>query len=159
VDAPPHGTLGDYVPFYFAPQSPMLYMIWQGHVKGYAGGQEPVLYFVSSIETVVAACRPYVFTDGNAYGRYTRFSNDPTQLDEFVKWEAMQGRWFNDSDELPDRKNQRQAELLVHGHCPWQCIDEIAAINDRVTHRVSEIIDAAAPSHRPAVLTRADWYF
>lgn len=33
------GTLADYVPFYFAPRSPMLYAIHSGYVERYDGGQ------------------------------------------------------------------------------------------------------------------------
>lgn len=33
VPLPPKGNLHDYVPFYFAPKSPMLYAIYKGRVE------------------------------------------------------------------------------------------------------------------------------
>src|SRR5690606_28302780 len=42
------GTLADYVPFYFAPRSPMLYTIDRGNVEGYAGGQKSIVYLVTT---------------------------------------------------------------------------------------------------------------
>jgi hypothetical protein len=42
------GELSDYVPFYFANRSPMLYAIHTGYVEGYTGGQADVVYLVSS---------------------------------------------------------------------------------------------------------------
>jgi hypothetical protein len=38
------GTVADYVPFYLAPRSPMLYVISKGYVAGYSGGQAEVAH-------------------------------------------------------------------------------------------------------------------
>ena len=60
------GTLADYVPFYFAPRSPMLYTIHGGNVAGYTEGQKPVVHLVSSVDAAVALGKPWCFTDGHA---------------------------------------------------------------------------------------------
>jgi len=39
VPIEPYGTLADYVPFYFAPRSPMLFTISRGNVAGAEGQQ------------------------------------------------------------------------------------------------------------------------
>ena len=43
VRVPPGGVVADYVPFYFGPNSPMLYAIKQGKVEGYQGQREIIL--------------------------------------------------------------------------------------------------------------------
>ena len=42
------GVLHDYVPFYFAPRSPMLFTINKGNVPNYQAGQTPILHLVSN---------------------------------------------------------------------------------------------------------------
>src|SRR5205809_213927 len=56
----PGGTLHDYVPFYFAPRSPMMFAISKGNVESYPEGQEPLVYLVSSVEAVVNSGRRFV---------------------------------------------------------------------------------------------------
>jgi hypothetical protein len=36
IPIPPYGILHDYIPFYFAPRSPMLYAIHKGMILGYS---------------------------------------------------------------------------------------------------------------------------
>src|SRR5579859_3001277 len=63
VPLSPGGCVGDYVPFYFAPRSPMLYAIHNGFVEGYNSGQSEVVHLVSSAEMVDKADLHWVFSD------------------------------------------------------------------------------------------------
>jgi ssDNA thymidine ADP-ribosyltransferase, DarT len=59
IPVAPGGHVGDYVPFYFAPRSPMMYRIACDHrdsVPGrYQGGDKPLVYLVTTVEAVVGA--------------------------------------------------------------------------------------------------------
>src|SRR5215211_4306498 len=50
VSCYPGGSLHNYVPFYFAARSPMLYAIYKDNVSNYCGGQTPLLYLISNVE-------------------------------------------------------------------------------------------------------------
>ncbi|MGB9439621.1 MAG: DUF4433 domain-containing protein, partial [Desulfobacterales bacterium] len=92
VPCGPCGTLHDYVPFYFAPRSPMLYTIHRGNVPGYSGGQAEIVYLISNVDVVVANSLEYVFTDGHGIMAWTEFYADLNQLDE-VDWGVMNSRY------------------------------------------------------------------
>ncbi|NDB70781.1 MAG: DUF4433 domain-containing protein, partial [Methylocystaceae bacterium] len=82
VPHPPGGTIHDYVPFYFAPRSPMLFTINQGNVAGCNHRQQDIAHLVTTIDAVVAANLSYVFYDFNAtLGFATCFS----QLQDLAK--------------------------------------------------------------------------
>jgi len=124
VELSPGGTVGDYVPFYFAPRSPMLYVIDRGGVIGYEDGQKPVVYLSSSTEAVSKAGLPFVFTEGHAEMAYTDFYNNLDDLDK-VDWRLMGEKYWHDTDEDGDRKRRRQAEFLVHEFFPWKSVSYI----------------------------------
>lgn len=69
-----HGTLADYVPFYFAPRSPMLYSIHGAYVEQYRDGQRPVVHLSSSAELIAEAGIPFTFTEGHAELAYSSFT-------------------------------------------------------------------------------------
>lgn len=150
------GVLADYVPFYFASRSPMLYSIHRGNVVGYAGGQANVVYLVVSIEQAVAGDRAWCFTDGHAVEAMTEFLTDTEHLNT-IDWGAVRAQiWYNTPDD-PDRKRRKQAEFLIHGSVPWDWIHRIGVIDQGRSQRVREII-AGAP-HQPEVTIEPGWYY
>jgi hypothetical protein len=156
VPCGPRGCVHDYVPFYFAPRSPMLYAILKGKVDSYQGGQEEVIYLVAIAEQLAAAGVAFAFTDGHAIMRLTNFFDDLARLDR-VNWDVIRGQWFHDTDQFPDRKRQRQAEFLVHQFCPIGQVVGIGTMNDAMKARVESIV--AAHGSALVVKTLPAWYF
>jgi hypothetical protein len=162
VPLPPGGVVADYVPFYFAPRSPMLYRICCDHRDGvpgrYPDGEDPLVYLVTSVDRVVATGRPWLATDGNAAVAVSRFTAAMADLPGLVDWPLMAARfWAPDTDD-PDRERRRMAELLVHRHLPLSALAGFAA---RTEHRARQVRDLLTTAGRPGdyVSVRRDWYY
>jgi len=151
----PGGILHDYVPFYFAPLSPMLSAIHNGKVAQYTRGQKSIVYLVSSAETI-AKNRKFVFTDGHGIMRITLFFDDLHNLDK-IDWKIMAEKYWRNTPEDTDRKRRRQAEFLVHGDFPWELIDQICVFDSASQKTVLEMIKSC--SHQPEVKVMESWYY
>jgi len=67
VPIPPGGTLGDYVPFYFTPFSPMLFNIKTGWHGVQQRPMSDIAILVTSLHKVAQEGLEFVFTDRHAY--------------------------------------------------------------------------------------------
>jgi len=150
------GTLNDYVPFYFAPRSPMLYAIYKGNVEGYMDGQEPILHLTSSVHAVEQARLPFAFTDGHAEMAISGFFAETERLDK-VDWEIMKAKYWADTVDDNDRCRRRLAEFLVHQFFPWELVSTIGVMSNRIVEQVREAI--APLAHKPEVKIQGNWYY
>ena len=155
VPVKPYGTLHDYVPFYFAPRSPMLYTINKGNVPSYNGGQKSIVYLVSSTEWVNGK-RPWVFTDGHGTMAFTNFYNDLNFLDE-VDWDVMISKYWNDTSDYPDRRRRRQAEFLVSNYFPLSLVQDIGVYNSEIAHNVENVFKDTI--HEIPINIYPAWYY
>lgn len=157
VGAPPGGVVADYVPFYFAPRSPMLYKINKGSVPTYDEGQDPLVYLVTTPRTVHSANRSTLFSDGNCAADITAFANSPTELETHVDWAVMRAERWNNTPEDPDRMRRRMAEFLVHESLPLSCVHMLATRTAARAERVRELLRARGC--RIEVVVRDAWYY
>ncbi len=134
------GVVADYAPFYFAPRSPMLSAIFYNRVPEYTGGQEPLIYLVSTVEKMTDLGLELVFTDRNAALSITRFTSDVDELDVLVDWPLISAKMWTNTSEEPDRRERRMAECLVHRRVPWEAFDEILTMNDSRRDQADEIV-------------------
>jgi hypothetical protein len=156
VPGMPGSKLADYVPFYFAPRSPMLYVISKGGVAGYSGGQQPILHLVSSAEAIQAAGLTFTFTDGHAEMDISRFFTELRDLNK-IDWDVMQSRQWADTLEDGDRKRRRQAEFLVQRFFPLNLIERIGVINHTLRLQVTALFPD--PGSRPSISLEPAWYY
>lgn len=156
VSVAQRGQLGDYVPFYFANRSPMLYSIHTGYVAGYEGGQSSVVYLCSSVECLRRSGVAWCFTDGHAVEAFTGFYDAVADLDK-VDWDVIGSwSWGNREDDL-DRKRRKQAECLVHSFFPWTMVEGIAVISRAMVGRVNGQLPGTG--HQPPVTVEREWYY
>ena len=70
----------------------MLYKLAKGSVPTYSDGQDPLVYLVSTTETIAQAGLRYLFSDGNCASAVTQFADDLRVLDSMVDWESWTRR-------------------------------------------------------------------
>lgn len=153
------GTLADYVPFYFAPRSPMLYAVTGGLVSAEAARTEQIVYLVSSTQTLRQTGLTVVASNRHAELDYADMTDNDRDLDgdDFVDWPVMAVRYWNNTPDDPDRKERRQAECLVYPGVPWQAIEWVAAKSEGARAQVAAILSTAR--QLTPVVVSADWYF
>ena len=151
------GVLHDYVPFYFAPRSPMLYTIHRGNVPNYRDGQTPIIHLVAEIETIAESNLAFAYTDGHAVMAYSDFYDDLSYLDSAIDWSLMKSNYWFDTDDEPNRKCRRQAEFLVHQFFPWKLIRGIGVINESIKTKVETILQNH--QYQPSVKKCPQWYY
>jgi len=167
VPNPPGGVVHDYVPFYFAPRSPMLSAIDNGKVAGCQWRQSDIVHFETSVERVIAGNRPFVFYDRNATLAISNPYTDLARLDS-VAWDLLTEtprldgfcKYFHDRMDNPryvDRREKRQAEFLVKDVVSLDCIIRIGVANEGRAIEVRDILDQAGVSL--PVEVKSDWYF
>ncbi len=142
-------TVGDFVPFYFAPRSPMLYTQWKNGLVV----QADIIYLVTTIGTFLDGDTTFYFSNRNAATYAATFYNTEKDLCR-VPWEHMQGDMWNNMEAYPDRMAQRMAEFLVYWHVPWTSILGIAVFDEDTYHRINQ----QCP-HGKKIAVRRQWYY
>jgi hypothetical protein len=157
VTCGPGGQPCDYVPFYFAPKSPMLYRIGRGGVQHYEDGQDPLVYLVSTIGTVVDAGLQWVFSDGNCGAITTGYYDQLDQLDAKVDWPLQRQTMWNPTADDPTRETRRAAEFLVYQLMPWSLVQWLVVRNEETAVTVRTLL--AEVGQERQVLVRYHWYY
>lgn len=157
VTVPPGGVVADYVPFYYAPRSPMMYSIHCGRVPSYQDGCDRIVYLVTSLERLAACDLDVLMTDRNAVLQLAEIKDFALGVpDDFIDWELMKARYWNNTDQFPDRMERRMAECLAHPWVPWDAIEQVvtksSAIRDELTRDIAGRCDTP-------VTVRPAWYF
>lgn len=165
---PPGGCIHDYVPFYFAPRSPMLSAIHNGKVAGCHYRQEDIVHLELLAKTVAQNTQEFVFYDRNATKDYSQAYTDPHVLKDVVDWELLTEppqldgfcKYFHDRHEpakYTDRMEKRQAEFLVKGRVPLAWFTRIGVINEQKAAEVRTLMGQFGVNLPVDVMT--DWYF
>jgi hypothetical protein len=161
IPTDPGGTVGDYVPFYFAPRSPMMYRIACDHrdsVPGrYPDGDRPLVYLAVTVGVVIDTGLAWVATDGNAATATTEFSSNLDRLDEMIDWPLMTAARWNNVPDDPDRQRRRMAEFLVQREVPFSVFHQVGAYSDQNADAVRAILASTRLANQ--VFVRPSWYF
>ena len=155
VPIAPGGTLGDYVPFYFTPFSPMAYNIHTGRGVPKRPNDE-LVFLMSAASRIETAGLPFVFTDRHAYLQTTRFFADLADL-RSIDFPLLRRRDFQRSEKDPEKVDRYMAEFLVKCTLPVTTLLCVACYTDKAQQALQTMVDGlrlAIP-----VLSRPGWYF
>ena len=106
--------LNEYIPFYFGPRSPMLYVIQNGYNGVTQVDAKDIVYCVIRLDEIVHNDVDCIFTDGHALSGLTSFYGKSmlSSIDQVVKFDDVySSQWNLESDR--DLKRRKEAELLV----------------------------------------------
>jgi hypothetical protein len=166
VTCSPGGVVADYVPFYFAARSPMMYKLFAGGVSSFARDHRDLVYFVTDVGRVVAAQRAFVISDRNAAKVLADFTNDVSALGDltvdapkstFIDWPLMKAKMWKNTLDDGERMERRMAEFLVHEEVPLDLITHVG-VRDAARKATVERMFATVGRTVNAVV-RHDWYY
>ena len=148
-------VLGDYIPFYFGPRSPMLYEIQHGFNNVKQRAADEIVYVVVSIQAIINANIDCIFTDGHAFSRITKFYDKVylPKLNEIVFYNDVYAKYWKSEDDL-DLKRRKEAELLIKNNLPFQYIAGFVVYDDAAKDK---LIDCGIDSSRISV--KPNFYF
>ena len=143
--------VGEFVPFYFCPRSPMLCIINNGKTGRPVGCQSSIVHFVSTAGHGMSLNRSWAISDGNAGAAYAEFSCDPLELNN-LNWEIIRSNNWG-GDRLP----KKQSEFLVADFFPWTSIVKIGCRGQDVAEQMRLLIQHL--QHKPLIQIEPGWYY
>jgi len=144
--------VGEFVPFYFCPRSPMLFTINRGNTGRPAGCQRTIVHLVSSVEKALESARDWAISDGNAGAYHSLFYKDTTELKN-LDWEAIRATIWQ------GMTHQKMAEFLVADSFPWASIKETGCFDSCIANEVSDILKDKGSPINPDISIRREWYY
>jgi len=128
-----HRFVGEFVPFYFCPRSPMLYSINLGNTGRPPGCQRSIVHLVSRVSSAIDLGASWAVSDGNAAAFHTTFESTLEAI-EALDWEAIDATYW------AENRHQKQAEFLVADFYPWSAFHEIGCQNLETAEAVTALI-------------------
>jgi hypothetical protein len=156
VPIPPSGTLGDYIPFYFTPFTPMLYNIRTGYGGIQQRSNDEIVVLVSSLIRLDESRVQYLFTDRHAHLEAAQFFRDREDL-AHVDFGPLRRRDFRRDPGDPGKFERYQAEALVHRSMPVTALLGVACYTDGVRRELET--DVTQLGLELKVVLRPGWYF
>ena len=124
--------IGDYIPFYFGPRSPMLYVIQHGYNGVQRVEPEEIVYCVIKLDDLIADGIECLFTDGHALSFLTSFYTKDylVNINSIVNYkDVYSSQWNLEGDR--DLKRRKEAELLIKDDLPAKYIKGYVVYNEK----------------------------
>lgn len=141
--------VGEFVPFYYCPRSPMLFTINKGNTGRPEGCQSEIVHLVSTVAHGLALDSDWAFSDGNAGASHTIFYDDIGELSA-LDWASIDTKYWS------GMQHQKQSEFLVADFFPWNSIFKIGCYNQAAVDRVNAVLGGG---QSPQVCVERSWYY
>lgn len=145
--------IGDYIPFYLGPRSPMLYVIQHGYNGVQRVEPEKIVYCVIRLDDLINNNIDCIFTDGHAVSFLTSFysRNKLNSINEIVKFDDVYSSQWNSEEDL-DLKRRKEAELLIKNDLPVNFLRGFVVYNNKakdflIEKGVADNMIAVMPSY------------
>lgn len=125
--------LGDYIPFYLGPRSPMLYVIQHGYNGVRRQEPQDIVYCVLRLDDVIKGDLECAFTDGHALSALTNYygKEQLVNIDKIVNYDDVYASQWNNNDSDIDLKRRKEAELLIKEDISPEYIRGYIVYNDK----------------------------
>lgn len=146
-------TLDQYIPFYFGPRSPMLFVIQNGFNGVTKRFPRDIVYCVLRIDSVINSKLRFVFTDGHAADHITKTykRDDLTNIDSIISYNDVYAQFWNED---PDAKRKKEAELLFLDEVPSSLISGYVVYDEKAKQQLTSY---GIPEDR--IIVRTNFYF
>lgn len=151
------GTLSDYIPFYFAGHSPMLYAIKTGwNVDRHP--QEDIVFVECDVSRIAKDGIDFCFTDRHAKRNLAQYFTDLSDT-QYLRWDYITAKEWKNTDQHLNRMDFKQAEFLVKNHLDVNYIDQLWVKNQERKAYFEEIINNLALSIVVNIDTNSHLYY
>ena len=143
--------VGEFVPFYYCPRSPMLSTLNRGNVPGRpAGCQTGIVHLVTDVQTLVDLGSAWAISDIGAGSPLVEFYSDLEALKN-LNWGVIGSNTWG-GDRLPSKT----AEFLVADRVPWTAIKQIGCYSEETAALVRQHLGGA---EAPRITVNREWYY
>lgn len=147
VSAPnyPRGrSVSSHVPWYIAAKSPMLYVVTRQYPPSVVDG---LVFLGMNLGDLESSGLDWVASNSNAAQALAEFSSDLGTLGQFVDFDLLGARMWNNTDDDPYRKSRRAAEILVYDRVPLDLVSVVVGRNETTVAHARQLFEDAGVSH------------
>ncbi len=144
----------DFLPFYFAAKSVMLYRIKTGWNVAKVE-QEKIIYFVYKLSDVIQNAN-YLFTDGHGYAKITQWFDDIQFINQLSSVDISR-KWWHNTEEDGDRERRKQAEFWIENEIALNLAKGIGVYNENALHLAQEL--CAKHERKIEIKVKPEYYY
>lgn len=143
-------AVSDHVPWYFNSKSPTHFTK--------QGFRDDIVFLGMNVGDLIASGVPWSASDGNAAVGTTEFTHDASGLGDFIDFDLMYGKWWNNISTDLDRQTRRAAEILVYQRVSLSLVSVVACRLPSTTNAIGSMFAGYTYPHMQLLTLPALFY-